>query len=290
MKNKILITGASGNLGGTVLDNLIKLLPPAQLVAAGRKQEAMARFAEKGVAVRAMDFDDAASIEQSLVDIGTIYLVPTGAHNRLEQHRRVVDIAARDGVKHLLYSGVIHHDESGFGPAISDHQNTERHMASTGLLHTFLRNGIYLDALPMLMGNAVESGTFAYPVAANGVSWAARADMAEATARIIANPALHGKIHNLCLLHALDYAEIAAIVSKVTGRTVKHVDLTPQAYEQVLVQVGIPAGLAGFLAGLADAMAKGVVLQPSDELKNILGREPVSAEQFLAGVFAAQVA
>lgn len=288
MNTKILITGASGHLGGGVLANLIKLLPPAQLVAAGRNTQALARFADTGVTIRTMDFDDAASIEAALIDVGTLYIVPTAAHNRLEQHRRVVDIAARVGVQHVLYSGVIHHDESGFGPAISDHQNTERHMAASGLQHTFLRNGIYLDALPMLLGNALESGVFAYPTAPNGVSWAARADMAEATARIIADPALHGKAHNLCLPHAVDYAELAATVSTVTGRTVKHVDLTTQAYEQVLVQVGVPAGLAGFLAGLADAMAKGVVLQPSTELTDILGRAPQSPAEVLGKVLAAQ--
>jgi uncharacterized protein YbjT (DUF2867 family) len=140
----------------------------------------------------------------------------------------------------------------------------------------------------MLLGNALESGVFAYPTAPNGVSWAARADMAEATARIIADPALHGKAHNLCLPHAVDYAEIAAIVSTVTGRSVVHVDLAPQAYEQVLVQVGVPAGLAGFLAGLADAMAKGVALRPSTELQDILGRAPQSPTEVLRTALAAQ--
>lgn len=290
MNNKILITGASGNLGGGVLDHLIDLLPPAQLVAAGRNLEAMARFAGKGVSVRSMDFDDGTSIEQALADIGTLYLVPTREHDRVAQHRRVLEAAKHLGVKHVLYSGVIHHDEEGFGAAVTDHQTTERDIAATGLQHTFVRNGIYLDALPMLMGNAVESGAFAYPVAPKGVSWAASADLSEATARIIADPTLHGGIHALSLSRAVDYTEIAAIVSQATGRSVAHVDVSPEAYEQVLVQVGVPPGLAGFLAGLAVAMAQGVVLHPNDALKRILGREPLSAEAYLRSVLVEQAA
>jgi NAD(P)H dehydrogenase (quinone) len=290
MNNKILITGASGHLGGGVLAHLIQLLPPAQLVAAGRSQQALARFAGTGVAIRSMDFDDPASIEAALTDVGTLYIVPTAAPHRLEQHRRVVDIAARSGVKHVLYSGVIHHDERGFGPAIADHQHTELHMAASGLQHTFIRNGIYLDAIPMLLGNALESGVFAYPTAPNGVSWAARADLAEATARIIADPAHHGKVHQLSLPQAMDYADLASVVSALSGRAVNHQHIAPQAYEQVLVQVGVPAGLAGFLAGLADAMAQGVVLQPNTELTDILGRAPQSPAEVLGKVLAAQTA
>lgn len=281
MNNKILITGASGHLGGGVLAHLIQLLPPAQLVAAGRNQQALARFADTGVTIRSMDFDDPASIEAAITDVGTLYLVPTAAPDRLEQHRRVVDIAARSGVKHVLYSGVIHHDERGFGPAISDHQHTEQHMAASGLQHTFIRNGIYLDAIPMLLGNALESGVFAYPTAPHGVSWAARADLAEATARIIADPKHHGKVHQLSLAHAVDYVALASSLSTLTGRAVIHEHIAPGAYEQVLVKVGVPAGLAGFLAGLADAMAQGVVLQPTSELAHILGRQPLGVADVL---------
>ncbi|MBL7955994.1 MAG: NmrA family NAD(P)-binding protein [Flavobacteriales bacterium] len=288
MNDKILITGASGHLGGGVLANLVNLLPPSQLVAAGRNQDALARFSNTGVDIRTMDFDDAGSIEAALADVGTLYIVPTAAPDRSEQHRRVIDIAARSGVKHVLYSGVIHHDEHGFGPAIADHQQTERHMATSGLQHTFIRNGIYLDAIPMLLGNALESGVFAYPTAPHGVSWAARADLAEATARIIADPKHHGKVHQLSLTHAVDYVALASILSTLSGRSVIHQHIAPQAYEQVLVKVGVPAGLAGFLAGLADAMAQGVVLQPTHELAHILGREPLGMADVLKADLARQ--
>jgi NAD(P)H dehydrogenase (quinone) len=281
MNNKILITGASGHLGGGVLDHLLTMVPASQLIAAGRGMEPMARFAAQGVITRHVDFDDPASVERVLENVGTLYLVPTAAPNRLEQHQRVIDTAKATGVQHVLYSGVIHHDETGFGAAVSDHQALERYILSSGLPHTFVRNSIYLDVMPLFLGNAVESGVFALPVSPSGVSWASRADLAEATARIIANPAMQGRVHALSLPQAVDYAAVAATVSKISGRPVSHVDLSVDAYEQVLVQVGLPAGQANFLAGLANAMAKGVIHEPNSGLADLLGRAPESMEHYL---------
>lgn len=290
MSNKILITGASGGLGGGVLDHLLKLVPAERLVALGRNTTKMERFAQAGVDVRIADFDDAAATEKALVGIHTVYLVPTTAPNRLEQHQRVIDSAKRAGVRQFIYSGVIHHGETGQGTIVSDHQRTEQAIIASGIAHTLVRNSIYLDVLPMILGNAAETGVFAYPVAPNGVSLAGRGDMAEATARIIADPTLHGRPHPLSSPTATTYAQVAEAYSRVIGKPVQHHDVSLEEHHQHLLAAGIPAPVAPFLVGMARALAEGVIREPNSELADLLGRTPKSVEQALREIAPATVA
>ena len=284
MSQQILITGASGGLGGGVLDTLLKLLPADRLVALGRKAEQMERFAAKGVEVRIADFDDAPATEKAIAGIHSVYLVPTAAPNRLEQHQRVIDTAKRAGVKHSFYSSVIHHGEIGHGAVISDHQATEAMIQASGIPHTFIRNSIYLDVLPMLLGNAAGTGVFAYPDASAGVSLAARADMAEATAKIIATPALHGRPHPLSPAKAVFYSDIADTYGRVIGKPVKHVDCTVAEHQAALIAGGMPEYVAPFLAAMARGLAEGVIREPNNEMQELLDREPINAEAFLRAI------
>lgn len=284
MSNKILITGASGGLGGGVLDTLLKLVPADRLVAVGRNAAKMERFAKAGVDVRIADFDDAAATEQALAGVHTVYLVPTVAPNRLEQHQRVIDTAKKAGVQQFIYSGGIHHGETGQGAIVSDHQKTEQAIIASGIPYTLVRNSIYLDVLPMILGKAAESGVFAYPIAPNGVSLASRADMAEATARIIADPALHGRPHPLSSPNAITYAQVAESYSRVIGTPVQHHDVSLEEHHQHLLAAGIPAPVAPFLVGMARALAEGVIREPNNELAELLGRDPVSVEAFLRSI------
>ncbi|MBL7950874.1 MAG: NmrA family NAD(P)-binding protein [Flavobacteriales bacterium] len=281
MSQQILITGASGGLGGGVLDTLVKLLPAGRLVALGRKAEQMQRFADQSVEVRIADFDDAAATEKALTGIHSLYLVPTAAPNRLEQHQRVIETAERAGVKHLFYSSVIHHGETGHGAIISDHQATEAMIQGSGIPHTLIRNSIYLDVLPMLLGNAAETGYFAYPSAPMGVSMAARADMAEATAKIIATSDLHDRVHALSPDQPIHYADVAHAYGHLLGREIEHLDCTVAQHQAALVQGGTPEFLAPFLAAMARGLAEGVIREPNSALQELLGRDPVSAETFL---------
>jgi NAD(P)H dehydrogenase (quinone) len=281
MEHKVLITGASGGLGGGMLDTLLELLPADRLVALARTAEKVERFARKGVEIRLADFDDAEALERALTGIHTLVLVPTTAPHRMVQHRRVVDIATAKGVQHILYTGVIHHDEPGHSAVIRDHQDTEAYIVASGVPHTFVRNSIYLDVLPMMLGGAAVTGEFAYPAAPKGVSLATRADMAEATARIIADPTLQGRTFALSSPRPIHYSEVAEAYAAIIGRSVHHVDIALPDYQALLVRNGVPEHFAPFLTDMARALSEGVIRQPSDQLAELLGRTPTDVSTAL---------
>ncbi|MDX9750942.1 MAG: SDR family oxidoreductase [Flavobacteriales bacterium] len=287
MSQKILITGASGHFGGGVLDHLLHLLPADRLIAMARDPQKLQRFADKGVEARHGDYDDPASLEAAFQGVGTVLLVPGGdlqPGKRPGQHRNVVDAAKRAGVGHILYKGIIHHDEPGHGLLISDHQDTEQMIADSGIKHTFLRDGLYLDVLPMLWGNAPESGAFPYPTATKGLSVVRRADLAEAAAKVIADPALHGTTIELAAGEPVMLSDVAAAIGTTTGKPVQHVPITLDELRTGMVQHGLPGPVADGMTGMARAIAEGVVLATNSRLKEILGREPVAMPAFVRSV------
>lgn len=283
MSLNILITGVSGHLGSGVLDHLLKLVPADRMIAMARDPRKIERYAAHGVTVRAGDYNDPASLDKAFAGVHTLLIVPTVeiGPQRLTQTRNAVDAAKRAGVQHVLYTGVIHHDETGHGNIVKDHQDAEKYIAASGIPHTFIRNGLYLDVVPMLLGNAMESGTFFYPAAPNGVSFALRADLAEAAARIIATPAFHGKSIALGLPKELTYADLAKTVSDISGKPVAYKAVSLSDYKAGLLQHGLPEPLATLYTDMARAMGEGVIREPSNALKDILGREPIGAKAFL---------
>src|SRR5262245_29468338 len=120
MSHTILITGASGHLGGGVLDNLIKKVPADRLIALARDPKKAERFAAKGVTVRQGDLNDPASLDKAFAGVHTVLLIPTvEMGQRQKQTQNVVGAAKRAGVQHILFTGIVHHNETGHGPVVS---------------------------------------------------------------------------------------------------------------------------------------------------------------------------
>ncbi|NBM16771.1 NAD(P)H-binding protein [Streptomyces sp. GC420] len=180
----ILVTGASGNLGSTTL---------AALHARGAAATGGSRTPRDGM--RQLDFDDPARID--LADVSTLLLISAGYAEDdqvVGRHAAVLDAAARDGVRHVVYTSLTGAgDHLGFALA---HRATERLVRACGLSWTILRNGLYAElfgGLLMWAGGGVESAFGDGALAA-----VTRADLAEAAAIIAADPAQHsGRIYDL---------------------------------------------------------------------------------------------
>jgi NAD(P)H dehydrogenase (quinone) len=104
----ILVTGATGQLGGAAAQQLLKHLEPNQFAVLARDENKAKFFKEQGVNVRIGDFDDQQSLDIALKGISKVLLIPTIVPHRLQQNKRVIDTALKNGVKHIVYSGISH--------------------------------------------------------------------------------------------------------------------------------------------------------------------------------------
>jgi NAD(P)H dehydrogenase (quinone) len=261
----IAITAATGQLGR---------LAVAALTARGATPVALARSPEKaadlGVEVRALDYHapDAAALR----GIDTLVLISSGDFDdRAGQHRNVIAAARAAGVGHLIYTSILKGDRNPMILA-ADHAATEAAIREAGIAHTILRDGWYTENYTARLGAALAHGAMAGAAGEGLVSTASRADYAEAIAAVALDPAHQGAVHELAGDTAYRLADMAAEVSRLTGKSIGYASLPEAEYAAMLRGFGLPGALALILADSDAQAAKGALFDDSRTLGRLIGR------------------
>ena len=184
----ILVTGANGNLGSATIDFLLSKNPQATVAALVREVQKGEALQPKGVDVRIGDYIDYTSLQQALEGIDILVFISSGTiANRVQQHKNVVNAAKKKGVKHILYTSFLKASDTTPGIFL-DHTETEKELLTSGIAYTIFRNTYYDDLLPMLLGNALQTGHIYYPAGNAKINLASRQDIAEALANVALQP------------------------------------------------------------------------------------------------------
>ena len=273
----ILITGASGQLGRLVIDNLLNTTPANQIVAAVRNPEKVTALAEKGVQVRQADYSDLDSLVAAMQGVEKVLLVSSSeVGQRVEQHRNVIHAAKEAGVALIAYTSILNADTSPLILA-KEHVATENLLAESGVPHVLLRNGWYSENYTMGLATALEYGVVG--CAGDGkLSTAARADYAAAAAAVLVKDGQAGKVYELAGDNAFTLSEYAAAISKVSGKTVAYQNVPEAEFTKILVGAGLPEGFAAILADSETGASKGGLYSDSKDLSTLIGRPTTSIE------------
>jgi NAD(P)H dehydrogenase (quinone) len=284
----IIVTGASGQLGHGIAEQLLKRLPAEEVGVSVRSPENASWLSERGVRVRHGDFDDAASLRDAFEGASQVLIVSADSTGEaaLRQHRTAIDAARAADAKRILYTSHMgSNPASPFAP-MPDHAATEAVLQASGVAFTSLRNGFYAANGIMLMGQALQTGKLIAPED-GPVSWTAHADLAEVAAIALADEGrLDGLTPPLTGPEALDLAGIAAMASELTGHPITRVTVTDEQYRAGLVTRAVPGPQADMLAGLFAASRQGEFSAVDPTLERLLGRPPMSMRDVLAASLA----
>ncbi|GAA0892832.1 NAD(P)H:quinone oxidoreductase [Fulvivirga kasyanovii] len=284
----ILITGASGHLGGLVIENLLKAVPASQIAAMVRNAEKASDLKAKGVDVRIGDYHNRASMEAAFKGVDKLLLISSNDFNdRLQQHKNAIDAAKNAGVKHIFYTGVAIKDinASPLKPLLADHFQTEDYIRENGFTYTFLRNTLYFEVTPMFMGEQVLDNGVYFPAGDGKVAFATRADLAEATALLLSGKGIENKTFNLTGSEAVSFADIAQELSALSGKEVAYNSPDPKEFEATLKQFGLPEGIVQMSVLFAAGMKNNDFENTDDTLEDILGRKPKTLPDFLKATY-----
>jgi uncharacterized protein YbjT (DUF2867 family) len=279
----ITVTGATGALNGATVDHLLDRVPAAEVTVVVRDPARARRFADRGVTVVQAGYDDPAAMRAAFAGADQLLLVSSNdpGADGVALHTAAVEAAVDAGVGRVLYTS--HQgaaDPSPFAPA-GVHARTEQVLAASGLAWTSLRNGFYAHSLDWLAGPWRETGEVVVPVD-GPVSWTAREDAAEAAAVVLATGGYDGPL-TLTASAAPTFAEVAALAAEVTGRPVGLAVVGPEAWLAQQAVAGRPDHVARFTLGMYDAAAQGLFAGTDPLLGELLGREPRSVRDQLAG-------
>ena len=133
--------------------------------------------------------------------------------------------------------------------------------------------------------SAIQHGALLGAAGDGRVASAARADDAEAAVAVLTSVGHEGKIYELAGDHSYTLTELAAEVSKQTGKTIVYNNVTSEAYEAALIGFGLPGGLAAALADADLGAARGELDSSADDLSALLGKPSMTLAAAVAGAF-----
>jgi len=266
---KIGITGATGQLGRLVVEKLKEKVPAGSIVALVRTPE---KAADLGIEASAFDYSKTEGLAASLAGIGKLLLISGNEiGQRLPQHKAVIQAAKEAGVKQIIYTSILHADTSSLGLA-GEHLATEVVLKASGLVYTILRNGWYTENYAGSAKGAIGAGAFIGCAGDGKIASAARVDFAEVAAVVLAGEGHENKIYELAGDTAFTLTELAAEISRLSGKTIPYNNLTEAQYADILKSFGLPEGLANMLADSDTGASKGGLFDDKKQLSDLIGR------------------
>lgn len=286
----IVITGATGQLGAAIINNLINR-GVAKLGVSVRDPARAAELSARGVRVRQGDFDNPDSLRHAFEGADQLLLVSSNAAatggDPLAQHQAAIDVASEVGIGRIIYTSHMAASATSAFPPMRDHAATELMLARSGLAWTALRNGFYASSGIMLMGDFLKTGVIAAPQDGK-VCWTGHADLAEAAAIILASDGQHdGPTAPLTASEVLDLADLAAIATEITGRAVRREIIADSDLRARMASHSVSPSATEIVLGLYLASRAGEFVTVDPALQQLLGRQPATMRELIARTIAA---
>ncbi|MER5561961.1 NmrA family NAD(P)-binding protein [Streptomyces sp. NPDC002506] len=279
----IIVTGATGQLGRQIVERLLTRLPADRVGVSVRDPQRARTLADQGVRVRQGSFTDPAGLAHAFEGATQVLIVSVDkmGDECVQQHRTAIEAAVAAGARRILYTSQMGSSAASHFQACRDHAATEDELRACGVPFTALRNGFYATSAAHFLGHAAESGELALP-ADGPVAWTAHADLAEATAAILADEGrFDGPTPPLTAGQALTFDDIAAITTEITGRPVTRTTSPGEQFRAQLTAQGVPAETADQLLGIFAAAEAGEFATIDPTLAELIGREPITLEGVL---------
>ncbi|BCG11008.1 SDR family oxidoreductase [Buttiauxella agrestis] len=268
----IAITGASGQLGQLVVEELQNTVAANQLVAIVRNPAKIQSLADRGVQVRAASYEDKAALVKALNGVEKLLLISSSeVGQRAVQHRNVIEAAKEAGVKLIAYTSVLHADSSPLGLA-EEHVATEKMLQESGVPFVLMRNGWYTENYLASVPPALQHGAFIGSAGEGKIASATRADYAAAAAKVMTLDNQAGKVYELAGDYGWTLSELTAELTKQSGKTVVYQNLPEGDFKAALLGAGLPEGLAAMLANSDIGASKGGLFDDSHQLSALIGR------------------
>lgn len=269
---KLLVTGATGQLGSKVVEKLLQSVPASQLAVSVRTPEKAEALRARGVDVRHGDFDRPETLDSAFAGIDRLLIISADGDNetRIRQHSNAVAAAQRANVGFIAYTSLVNARESSMFLA-EVHRVTEEAILKTGIPYSFLRNNWYLEnEIPSIQA-AMAGAPWVTSAGAGKVGWALRQDYAEAAAAVLAGEGHENTVYELSG-ELLTQEQLASAVGAVLGKEVPVQQVDDAAYGDIMKGAGVPDFVVPILVGIQAGIREGSLEVESRDFEKLLGR------------------
>ena len=284
---KILVTGATGNIGSLLIENLTKA--GADVRALVRDESKAKRFKDAGIEIAVGDLNKPETLNAAFAGVSKVYLLTPLNEHQYELASSGLAAAKRSGKPHVVRS-------SGMIPAPYEESRVGRHqvqiekdLKSSGLPYTILRPHLFMQTTMIAAQSVKSEGAIYMPLKEGKIGMIDVRDIAEAGAKVLTSEGHEGKTYELTGPVAISMHDVAAALSKALDKPVKYVDVPPEHAREFLLGMGIPEWIVGANLEFFQKFSEGGGNQVTGDFEELTGHAPRSYETFgkdFASVFA----
>jgi len=267
--SRILVIGASGTVGSE-LSRLLAAQGDTVLRATSRPPTAPDQVA--------LDLRTGAGLDAALEGADRAFVLsPPGYADQEALLAPVIERARARGLQKLVLMTAMGADADEAAPL----RKAERRLEASGLAYNILRPNWFMQNFHTFwLHGIVTQDTIALPVGQAKGSFIDARDIAAVAARLLAGDAHANLAFDLTGAEALDHDQVAAILSREVGRTIRFQDIAPEAMLQGLVGAGLPLDYAEFLVLILGFFKAGYAERSTDAVQRITGRAPRRFEAY----------
>ena len=275
---KIAITGATGQLGNLIIEQLLQLTAAQNIVALVRNIDKAEHFKVQGIELREFDYDRPETLVPALSGIDKLLLISANEiGRRTPQHQAVINAAKVAGVPYLAYTSLLRADTSPLGLA-QEHRETEKLIQDSGITYTFLRNNWYSENYLAGVAHTIEIGTLFGAAQDGRISSASRIDYAEAAAKVLTSTGHENKTYELAGSESFSLSDLATFIGQAVNKDIIYQNLSAEEYTQGLTQAGLPAGLVDVIVDADIQTIQGAMYSDSKDLEQLIGHKTTSIQ------------
>ena len=265
MAGKILVFGASGNIGKAIVSTLVA--KGETVLAASRTAQAI-----DGATGVKVDIADLASVEAALGGVDRMFvLAPTGTLDVVGLIAPVIDLAARHRIKLVLMTALgVDADDN------IPYRQLELKLEKAGIPFAVIRPNWFADNFQTFWRDGLRHGVISVPAGDGKTSFVDTRDIGESAAALLANSDFDGKAYNLTGPQAFSYAEAAALLAEITGKPLRYEPATDESFIAMLTGAGVHPDYASFLAAIFHPVREGWSAVVTDDVERLTGHKPRS--------------
>ena len=280
MADKILVTGATGNVSGGLIPELIAR--GASVRALVRDPAKAQGLRDAGVEVVIGDLDKPETLDDAFSGVDKVFLVTAPNPNQVTQASNAIAAAKRAGSPYVvrLSAGAFQTNTDAPSRVSRQHAETDAELKASGLPYTILRPHGFMQNTLMAAGTVASDSTVYMPMKDGKLGMIDVRDIVDVAAKVLTEDGHQGRMYGLTGPASISIHDVAAGLSKALGKEVKYVDVPLEAGREAMVGMGLPEWMADAMTEYNKAFSEGLGDFTTNNVREIAGHAARSYETF----------
>lgn len=279
---KYTVTGATGNLGNRVVEELLKHVAPNEVRAAVHTLAKSEHLQKQGIEVITIEYLDTATIVTAFKETDVLIYIPSKTYNvlqRITEFENTLQAMEESGVKKIVFVGFIADQENNPFQMSSYYAYAPRRLAGLDIQYAVVKNALYADPLVPYLPELIERENIIYPVRDQALSFITLQDSAEAIAKVALDSNLRNRGQSYLLTQSRNYdmVELSQVLSEATGEKIGYEPVSLAEFAEMYNE----DGMGRELASMYKAGGMGLLNTITEDFKIITGHDPQAMKRFI---------